>query len=374
MIRKILPVLAATGLLPALVAVATSASAQPANQVPVTRYALLSGQVAVQGRVINSGGHDVAGARVMLYAWPASWPGRQPLRPGEQVPMRLVGQAISTSAGGFAVPVSAPAALAASVGAGGVVNLQASVASAAGPGGFYAFSLHVTSSPAGLRLAQGSQQAPRVVLKIGRLKPYDFCYIRHTAFVKNYHTEWGNIDATYARKRGTSVWASYDASQSTTFSVGFSGDGDKGSYSYGGSYSFSSDFGFDFAHNSGPTSEYYQTGFYPGLYKIWYTPGYCFGGYFTQPDAQTGFFNVRYRIPIPRASHCGPEPGGTFHTRNTKALAFSAGLTVKEIGFTASAQTGWSTTDTLFYGNAHRFTLCGVKGDPGGSPGALVAQ
>lgn len=375
MIRKILSALAAFGLLLALVAVAISASAQAANRAPVTRYATLSGQVALQGRVINSDGRDVAGARVMVYAWPASWPGRQPLHPGEEVPMRLVGQAISTTTGAFAVRVGSPAVLGASAGPGGLVNLQAGVAGAAGPSGFYAFSLHVTSSPAGVRLAgMGGQQAPGVVLKIGAKVPGDFCYVRHTAFVKRYRAEWGNIDATYARRRGTSVWASYDASQGTTFSVGFSGDAAAGSFSYDGSYTFSSDFGFDFGANAGPTSEYYQTGFYPALYKIWYTPGNCGLGYFTQPNGQTGFFHVQYRIPIPRATHCGPEPRGTWHTNNTRALTVSAGLTVREIHFTASAQTGWSTTDELFYHNAHNWTLCGVRDNPGGSPGALVAQ
>jgi hypothetical protein len=374
--------LAAIALASAIVSAATAtASAAPshAGELQRGRYALVSGQVALQGRVINSDGRDVARARVMLYAWPASWPGRQSLHPGEEVPMRLVGQAVSTTAGAFAVRISSPAALAASAGPGGLVNLQAGVAGATGASGFYAFSLRVTSSPGGARLAGlwGQQAAPRVVLKIGPQVPGDFCDVRHTGFVKDYRSAWGNIDATYMRKRGTSAWASYDASQSTTFSVGFSGTGKRGSYNDSGSYSFSSDFGFDFAANAGPSSEYYQTGFDPGLYKIWYTPGDCFGGYFTQPDAQTGFFHVRYRIPIPRvrASNCGPEARGTWHTRHTRALTISAGLTVSEINFTASAQTGWSTTDVLYYHNNHpNWTLCGVKSVPGGNPGALVAQ
>ena len=98
MIRKILPALAAFGLLPALVAVATSASARG----------------------------------VMVYAWPASWPGRQSLHSGEEDPMRLVGQAISTTTGAFAVRVGSPAVLGASAGRGGLINLQAGAAGAAG--------------------------------------------------------------------------------------------------------------------------------------------------------------------------------------------------------------------------------------------------
>lgn len=52
--------------------------------------------------------------------------------------MRLVGQAISTATGAFAVRVGSPAVLGASAGRGGLVNLQvnlqAGVADAAGPG------------------------------------------------------------------------------------------------------------------------------------------------------------------------------------------------------------------------------------------------
>jgi hypothetical protein len=44
MIRRILPALAAIGLLPALLAVATAASAQATSRAPATRYASLSGQ------------------------------------------------------------------------------------------------------------------------------------------------------------------------------------------------------------------------------------------------------------------------------------------------------------------------------------------
>jgi len=217
--------------------------------------------------------------------------------------------------------------------------------------------------------------APRVVLKIGPQAPGDFCYVRHTAWVKDYRRAWGNIDATYMRRRGLSAWVSYDASQSTTFSVGFSGSSNKGSFSAGGSYSLTAGFGFDFPPNAGPSSEYYQTQFIPALYKIWYTPGYCFGGYFTQPRKQTGGFHVQYGIRIPRATHCVPEPRGTWHTHTTRALTISAGLTISEIGFTASAQTGWSITDTLYYKGSHNgWTLCGVRDDPGGNPGALVAQ
>lgn len=42
------------------------------------------------------------------------------------------------------------------------------------------------------------------------------------------------------------------------------------------------------------------------------------------------------------------------HKSKTTASTISAGLTVPEIGFTASAQTGWSNTDTLFDQNTQK--------------------
>ena len=66
----------------------------------------IRGHPAACGQVTDVAGQAVAGARVYLYAWPASWPGRRAVYPGERVPLQPVGSAVSTSSGHYAVRIT----------------------------------------------------------------------------------------------------------------------------------------------------------------------------------------------------------------------------------------------------------------------------
>jgi hypothetical protein len=340
----------------------------------------LAGQVALRGRVLNANGLGVSGAMVYLYAWPAPKPIKQAPRVGTQVSLRFVGRAASSGTNGqYTVRISVPQALVASAAPNGIVNLQARVA---GTGiGFYPFSLRIKPTTAGPVITTVS--SPLVaVMRISSTAvhlaatPHDFCYIPHTSLIRNYKRAWGNIDATYMRRSGVQGWVNYEQTQDTNFSVGLSGSTKAGSFTSQGTFSFSATTGFDFTPNPGPSAESYQMQFVPSLFKTTYSPGTnCYVSYSVQPTEETGGNHVKYKIRIPRATHCVPEPSGAWHKSTTTASTISVGLTVAEIGFTASAQTGFSKTDTLSYQNIHGrhgYTLCGVHADPGANPGQIV--
>lgn len=75
------------------------------------------------------------------------------------------------------------------------------------------------------------------------------------------------VRCTFMRKPGMSATATRDSGQNTSFSVGFSGSGSKGSFTDSGSFSWSSDLTVQFDTFRGPSSQLYQSQFTPGLYK-----------------------------------------------------------------------------------------------------------
>jgi len=298
--------------------------------------------------------------------------------------MRLVGQAVSSASGNYAIRV-AVAPLRASALPGGIVNLQASIVGAPGTSGFYPFSVRIGSAPSGPVLTSfpagsSTRGAPERVFRLPRLMarlavhPRDFCDVRHVRFIKNYRKEWGTVDQTYMNRRGVKAQANLVSGSSTTFSVGISGSGVAGSFSSSGTFTLKDSIGFKFQWYSGPSSQSYQVNYRPGKYEEFWSPGHCTSNFFTQPDAQLAGHRVISAGRIPIARHCDPEPPGTLSMTRSRALTISAALTVAEIGFKVGAQTGWSQTDTISYKSGLRtWWFCGVRDDPAGSPGRVVA-
>src|SRR5215470_16762879 len=108
---RILTVIASLPVAMALAAASPQVSAAGTGAAHVSRHTSIAGQVALRGRVTDLSGRGVAGARIVLYAWPGEWPGKQALHRGETVPLRQVGQAVSTADGQYAVRIGAPVAL-----------------------------------------------------------------------------------------------------------------------------------------------------------------------------------------------------------------------------------------------------------------------
>jgi hypothetical protein len=387
--RRTVATVAAAGLTGASLLAASSpalASATARTAAP-HKHSTLLGQIAVQGHVSNTAGQGVAGAKVELYAWPSNWPGKQPMHPGERVPLRSVGQAFSTASGLYTIRISHPAALKTSALRDGTVNLQVAVA---GSRAWLEFPLQITSTSAGPELARisarpGARWTPKsVALHVSgsgwkaALRPNDTCTRLTNVFDKNYAKTWGAVDETYERYSGISATAKLSSSQKTTFSVGISGSGDAGSFSASGTFSLGDSVTTQFDPFAGPGSQGYQANYTPSEYTAEYEPGNCFVDDFSQPSAQDdGDREVGAgSIPSTPTANCDLQHGVASKTySSTKATTISSGLTIAEIEFTASAQTGWTGTDTITYkdtggGDWH---TCGQNADPAnGSPGRIV--
>src|ERR1700722_6496302 len=68
----------------------------------------LAGQVIVQGRLLGGDRKAAAsGIRVSLYAWPNSQV-LKALRPGEQVPWKLVGSTVTTASSSYRISITSP--------------------------------------------------------------------------------------------------------------------------------------------------------------------------------------------------------------------------------------------------------------------------
>ena len=170
--------------------------AETADAQSVVHHASATGQIALQGQVIDSAGHGVTGAKIELYAWPGGWPGRQRVHRGERVPLRFIGQSFSTADGRYAVRINHPAALKASALRDGTVNLQVVVA---GSKTWYEFPSQIITTSKGKRLTPKT-----VVLRVQgstwkEAARRDSCDHEVSVFDKNYRKEWGKVDQTYER-------------------------------------------------------------------------------------------------------------------------------------------------------------------------------
>jgi hypothetical protein len=314
-----------------------------------SRHDSLAGQEALQGRVTDLSGHGITGARVVLYAWPGDWPGKRRLHRGETVPIRQVGQAVSTAGGRYAIRIR------------GAVLTRPGAQRAA------------TAVPQ-TAIIRASALPRNASLKV----PNDFCYIQHTTFVKNFSNTYATINESYLKYSGRSATVTRYSGQNTSFSVGVSGSNGYGSFSASGSFSWSSHLTVHFTPQPGPSSDRYQSQFTPGDYKVTFSPGTCSAYYFTQPDGETGSYTVASG-GVPTPTHCVSETDvASIDWNHTSASTVSAGMTISAIGFTASTQTGWTTSDTLTYSNtanSETWYLCGLNAVPGsGSPGVLGAE
>ncbi len=360
-----------------------AAIAAPAS---VHRHATLTGQVAIKGRVLDSAGVGASGAKIVLYAWPGSWPGKQHLHRGERVPLRFIGQAVSSSGGSYTIRVSAAAALEASAQHNGVVNLQIAVV---GSSAWHEFPLQIISTSAGPALANvmtsRSERLRTLTVNLhvsgSRWKPAaksDFCYKETSVFDRNYSKTWGAVDETYERYSGIDATAKLTSSQNTSFSVGFSGDGESGSFTSGGSFSLGDSVTTVFDTIDGPGTQGYQANYTPSEYTEIWEPGGCVGDDYAQPSVQDDGDRVEGAGSIPSTPTADCDLQHLVYSKQygySTASTINSGLTISEIGFTASAQTGWSNNDWIKYINpsGNDWHTCGENGDPAsGSAGRIV--
>lgn len=356
------------------------------------------GEVAACGQVTGVAGHAIAGARVYLFAWPASWPGGHAVYPGELVPLRLVGSAVSTSSGHYAVRIAHRAALSSSAARDGIVNLEVFTGTRAASGAFSFPGRVVTLSgrtalagvnrhgtaPATAQhvnvhlMTSGtaeSSASPAVSPSAG----FGFACSQTTTLVHPEKLEWIKLAAAFARTSGVTMTYTYTMGQSSSVGVGISLTNTPGTFTVGGTYTVSMSQSIEFKPVPGPSSVYYETQVEPGLFKTSWSSPFC--GPTTWQTQVIEIAGGAQEFPGPRippdAMRCTSyQSGASLVLDNSTASTFSVGLNINELGFNATAQTGYDTSGSLSYDVKAAQDLCGLDNYPAGlspGPGLVVA-
>ena len=325
---------------------------------------------AVTG-VLTSGGHTISGATVILYAWP-----RQAvldaLPKGADVPLRVVGSAISTSTGQYAITVSNWKAVRASAD-GNVVNLEVRALSGRVGAAFF-FPRMLVGTTLGPALAVDNearhqsltpQQANLALIRgPSRKPPGPPC---PTAKVKWLGKRWTTVGITASKVNAVKMSFNYASGQNSSLGVGFSATDGKGSWSQNGTMSVTESGTSGFTPTKGKVTTVEKTKF-----KYWKFEN-CLGFYAHVTGYAGGTEGVH--VGVPRATHCDSWSAGSKWTKSTTtAWKFSGGVGIAYyLGINLSSQTGYSTTASITWHFGHHTFLCGKNDDPGGSPGIMVA-
>jgi hypothetical protein len=264
----------------------------------------------------------------------------------------------------------------------GIVNMQLTAISSAGAA-LYAFPRRLVATSAGLALRSNTGTglaavAPQTaVLHLLRTRATETqspaslasCLPVHI-FLRTYKKEWTIVGSTYSRFSGVKQDFSYSKGQNSNIGVGDSASGSKGSFTEGGSMGISSNATVTYPEYRSPKSVNYLTEIVPAKYVET-----CDGIYDVEPYEWAGGAKSQNTKPQ-KARFCTFYEKRSSFTKDTNTSGtFSTGLTVTEIGFNASAQTGWDTDATI----AYHFTntgmyLCGLRDYPTGRhPNFIVA-
>jgi hypothetical protein len=356
------------------------------------------GDVAACGQVTGVTGHAIAGARIYLYAWPADWPGGRAVYPGEPVPLRLVGSAVSRSSGHYAVRIAHPTALSSSAARDGIVNLEVFTGTRAAsgaysfPGRVVTFSgrtalihanshrtAHAAAQQVNIHMMTSGTAKSRAIPTGSPSAGVGFTCIRTTTLVHPEKLEWMKLAASFARSSGVTMTYTYTMGQSSSIGVGISLTDSPGTFTAGGTYAVSMSQKTQFTPAHGPGSVYYETQVEPGLFKTSWSSAFC-GPTTWQTQAIEiaggGHEFLSHKTP-PNATRCTSyQAGDSLVLEHSTASTFSAGLNISELGFNASAQTGYDSSGSLSYHVTSGQDLCGLDNYPAGhspGPGLVVA-
>ncbi len=306
-----------------------------------------------------------------LIAWP-----RQrviaAVKPGQVVPTRRVGSAVTSASGRYTIRVARPGGLA-TLANRGTVNLEVITTGAAG---FGAFSFHrqlvATSHGAafGPARAGAASQTANLRLRAGgrsaRTTPRVQCGQLH--FIKSFGDRLTTVGGVWSHVPGVTMKFTYSVGQNSSLGVGVKGTvggwGASGTYSISGGLSSST----GFPKVSGVSGTHFRTNFVYGLYDV-----EC-GGQQTQPTSFAGGAqNASFGTPA--ATHCVLfSAGSTFNKVSSSAYTYSTGVEMSgPIGLDLSAHTGYNSSAALDFTFSQSRDLCGTDDNPGGTPKRLVA-
>jgi hypothetical protein len=320
---------------------------------------------------VTSAAQPVIGAKVNLIAWPRnSVTAASPQ--GATVPTHVVGSAVSSNSGRYAITVTNWSAVRAAANYGGVVNLEV-MARHDGYVAVHSFSRVLTAS-GGLAAdndAQKASTAPQqanLSLVGGPSGRPGGTPCGTTQKIKYLGKRWTVVGLTSSHVPGVVMNFTYTADSNSSLGVGFSSTGNNGSRSESGTATVSTSGSESWPAEVGAKSTLYKT-----LFKYWKFLVVCYGLQVNPTEWAAG--TARGHEGEPPASYCVPQiPGTTFTKTKTAAWEFSAGVSTSPvIGINLSAQTGYDHQASLSYHFPQRRWLCGRNDDPGGHPGYVVA-
>lgn len=338
----------------------------------------LKGQLIASGRVTNSHDQPVSGAQVRLFAWPTQAVVTK-LKPGDRVPLRVVGSASSAADGSYAIRLASPSGLLTSSSPQGVVNLEIVASHGSAGMGSFSFSrkmVQVNGHAKLVTLFGKRNPAAAVVQQTAAIRLHSNATVNAQAtsslcaldLVAVYSARPGVVGSSYSRYAGENTqWFTYGVGQSTSIGVGVSASDQYGSFSASGSYSVSSSGSQTWPTASSPISLHYLTEFRPALYKWTCNPEYQEQAYEWAAGATTTTTSP------PDATYCVPENAGAkFAKSTTQAFIFSSGFSMPA-GFSAHTLTGYDSTAVIHYTYITSGRLCGFNDYPGGTPARIVA-
>jgi hypothetical protein len=238
---------------------------------------------------------------------------------------------------------------------------------------------HSPAEQANIHLITSGTPESSASPKVSPSPGFGFACTQTTKLVHPEKLEWMKLAASFARSAGVTMTYTYTTGQSTSIGVGISPTGTPGTFTVSGTYTVSMSQSTSFAPVTGPGSVYYETEVEPGLFKTTWSSAFC--GSTTWQTQAIGIAGGEQEIPIrtgpPDATRCAfyQSGGGTVLDKST-ASTFSVGLSISELGFSASAQTGYDTSGSLAYHITSSQDLCGLDGNPGSvnpGPGLVVS-
>ncbi|HEY1617430.1 MAG TPA: hypothetical protein VGG25_07415 [Streptosporangiaceae bacterium] len=371
---------------PRILASATALAVLPAlaAAAPASRVDSSTSVTVATGAIANSSGQAIAGVAVRLYAWPSDKV-LQSLKPGQDVPTKLLATTTTGSSGNYSLSVPESALKAAAIER-GWANLE-------------------VDSVSGMSWSFPFQTDPGVAEHVSLTKKNPGICTTNVAspwqYLRQLHKSWGIVGQGYIargkRTNGDTVGFTYSHGQSSTLGMGVSAQGYAVSYSRSGTDKEWSLRTQGFAREHG--NSLFRTEFRIAIYRQLcvedggghrHQKGKCprkdpYGGnvvYCIWKVRSNGWAGgattLHPKIPphTPGYDCVKEEKGAPFGVNTGTAVTWSQGLAIKPatgIGFNGQAQTGYDTSGHMRFKFGSTGYLCGTDGDPG-SASQMVAR
>ncbi|WP_405061706.1 hypothetical protein OG474_08655 [Kribbella sp. NBC_01505] len=400
-----------------------SASAEPSEKSADAKVsasglrgsASLSTPVVVGGTVRTPNDTPLAGANVVLLAWPSNEVVEK-MAIGDKLTLQPVATAVTGGDGSFQLRLDSNDRVRPMADSYGIVNFDI-VASPVDPasgqsGSSFSFSRRLVDTAAGPVLADvnapegEATPAPstEVQLKsdgtVREVNPEPQLPVDKSAevietnpaplqkggdtvcevdYVKGLGPIWVLVGQTFNVATYMEAQFTYIQGSSSSLGVGISTSGKAGTFSANGTTSRSSTTTLGYGVHGGTTKRFFDTQFQFGKYQhncYDSESGYKWTFYTIRTNGFVGSTRIRKLNSAPAANHCAVLAAKTSIEKDeTRAVTWSDGVELAGMGMGFSSTTGYSTSSKLYYkATKYARQLCGLYSTPGGQPGYLVAK